>query len=100
MAMTGDPILSEEEEDLGIVSRLTEKGGAVDTAIELAQRIAQNAQLGVAASKRLIRSSVGLTEAEFWALQRPIQAEVFTSHDVVEGPAAFAEKRPPRWTGT
>jgi len=41
----------------------------------------------------------GRTEAEFWDLQRPVMAQVFSSEDAKEGPRAFAEKRPPEWTG-
>ena len=54
----------------------------------------------VAASKQLIRASQGATEAELWEQQGPLQASVFTSNDAREGPAAFAEKRTPDWTGT
>jgi enoyl-CoA hydratase len=43
---------------------------------------------------------MGLTEEEFLALQAPLQASVFTSNDAREGPKAFAEKRPPEWTGS
>ena len=68
--------------------------------MELAERIARNAPLAVAASKQLIKATQGVTEDEFWALQRPLSAKVFTSNDAKEGPRAFAEKRPPEWTGT
>ena len=54
----------------------------------------------MSASKQLVRLSQGVTEAEFWELQAPLQREVFTSNDSREGPKAFAEKRPPEWTGT
>jgi enoyl-CoA hydratase len=99
MAITGDPIRAEEAAQLGLVARLAEPGQAVEVALELAQRVAKNAPLGVAASKQLIRATQGATEDEFWKLQGPLQATVFTSNDAKEGPKAFAEKRAPEWTG-
>ncbi|MEY4371481.1 MAG: hypothetical protein RL219_250, partial [Actinomycetota bacterium] len=100
MAITGDPIRAEEAASLGLVSRIAPKGSAVEVALELAQRVAKNAPLGVAASKQLIRATQGTTEDEFWKIQGPLQASVFSSNDAKEGPKAFAEKRPPEWTGS
>jgi enoyl-CoA hydratase len=99
MALTGEPITAEQAYEHGLVSRLAEPGHAVDEALALAQRIARNAPLAVRASKRLVRDSRGRSEAEFWELQRPHMAPVFRSDDAKEGPRAFAEKRPPVWTG-
>jgi enoyl-CoA hydratase len=100
MAITADPITAEEATEVGLVARLTDQGGALEGALALAERVARNAPLAVAASKQLVKATQGRTEEEFWALQRPLQAQVFTSEDAKEGPRAFAEKRPPRWTGT
>ena len=100
MAITGDPITAEEAADHGLVSRLTEPGEALSAALVLAERIAQNAPLAVAASKQLIRATQGATEEELWKIQRPHMATVWKSGDAKEGPRAFAEKRPPEWTGT
>ncbi len=101
MAITADPITAEEAYNYGLVARLTEKGGAVEGALALAERVAQNAPLAVAASKKIIEATTqGLTEEELWALNTELQMPVFTSNDSREGPVAFAEKRPPNWTGT
>ncbi len=100
MAITGDPITAEEAADHGLVSRLTEPGGALGEALALAERIARNAPLAVAASKQLIRATQGATEEELWKMQRPHMATVWKSDDAKEVPRAFAEKRPPEWTGT
>lgn len=100
MAITADPITAEEGAELGLVARVAERGQAVNVAMALAERIARNAPLAVAASKQLIKATLGATEAEFWAIQGPLQGPVFTSNDAKEGPRAFAEKRPPEWTGT
>ena len=99
MALTSDPILAEQAHELGLVSRLAEPGKAAEVALELAERIAQNAPLAVAASKQIIRQTRGLTEEDSWALQGPLVGKVFTSEDAKEGPRAFAEKREPKWTG-
>ncbi|MGH0034041.1 MAG: crotonase/enoyl-CoA hydratase family protein [Myxococcota bacterium] len=99
MALTSDPITSDQAHDLGLVCRLAEPGQAAAVALELAERIARNAPLAVAASKQILRSTRGLTEAEAWEVQAPHTAKVFRSEDAKEGPRAFAEKREPNWTG-
>ena len=99
MAITADPITAEEAAEHGLVARLADPGSALQEALSLAERIARNAPLAVAASKQLIRATQGSTEEELWALQRPLQERVFASEDAREGPLAFAEKRPPEWSG-
>ena len=99
LALTADPILAERGYEVGLVNRLTEPGQAVDVARELAERIARNAPLALAASKRIIRDSWGMSDQDFWPYQQPILDEVFGSSDAIEGATAFAEKRPPNWTG-
>jgi enoyl-CoA hydratase len=100
MAITADPITADEAFGYGLVARLTEPGEAVEVAMQLAERVARNAPLAVSASKQLVRLSQGVTEAEFWELQKPFSVTVFSSKDAQEGPKAFAEKRRPDWTGT
>ena len=74
------------------------KNGKID--LMQAESIAENAPLAVAASKALIQAQQGITEEEFWELQKPHMMKVFTSNDAKEGPASFAEKRSPNWSGT
>src|SRR5215207_9205796 len=99
MALTADPITAQQAKDYGLLSRVTEKGNAVDGALELAERIARNAPLSVAASKTIVRNTQGMTDEEAWEYQKPFVRSVFSSEDAKEGPRAFAEKRPPVWSG-
>jgi len=100
MAVTGDPITAEEAFESGLISRLTEKGGAVAAALELAERIARNAPLSVAGSKKMVQATQGHTEDELFEIQAPLQQSIFASNDAKEGPVAFAEKRQPNWSGS
>jgi enoyl-CoA hydratase len=100
MALTAEPITAERALEYGLVTRIAEPGTAVDVAMELATRIARNAPLAVTVSKQLLRDTQGRTEEEFWEHQRPLVARVFSSNDAKEGPAAFAQKRAPEWTGS
>jgi len=99
LALTGDPIGAEEAHGLGIVDTLAEPGHALEAALALAERIAKNAPLSLALSKKLLREMQGRTEAEFWAMQGADAATVFASEDAREGAVAFAEKREPVWEG-
>jgi enoyl-CoA hydratase len=99
LVLTGDPILSEEAHAIGLVNHLADPGEAVGVALELAGRIAANAPLSVAASKQVVRESMGRSEEESWAAQRPLVRDIFASEDAREGAVAFAQKRQPDWKG-
>lgn len=101
MAITGEPITAEVALENGMLSELTEAGGALDAALGWAERIAENAPLAVSASKSLVRAAAqGYDEESLWKMQEPLSKKVFSSNDAKEGPKAFAEKRAPNWTGS
>ncbi len=99
MALTGEPISAEEALGHRLIDKVAPKGEAVASAMELAARITKNAPLSVAASKQVLKGQKGLSNEEFWKFQAPIMGGVFTSEDAKEGPAAFAQKRAPEWSG-
>jgi len=99
LALTGDQIEAQRGHELGIVNRLTEPGQAVDVALELAERIAANGPLALAATKEVLQAQRDWSQEEFWERQRAIVEPVFASQDAQEGAAAFAEKRAPVWQG-
>ncbi|WP_369804182.1 crotonase/enoyl-CoA hydratase family protein [Mycobacterium sp. GA-2829] len=100
LALTGDNLTAERAHELGLVNVLAEPGGALDAALELAGRITANGPLAVAATKRIIVESRGWSPEEQFAEQMKILMPVFASKDAREGAVAFAEKRPPQWTGS
>jgi enoyl-CoA hydratase len=99
MALTGDPLPAEEAHRFGLVNLLTDPGGALAGARELAARIAANGPLAVRASKQLVAGSVGWTDRAALAAQQELADAVFSSADALEGARAFAEKRAPVWRG-
>jgi len=100
LALTGDPLPAERAHELGLVNVLAEPGHALEAAIELAERITVNGPLAVAATKRVIVESRSWSPADQWREQAQIIMPVFASKDAKEGAVAFAEKRPPNWTGS
>jgi len=99
LALTGDPIEAERAFELGLVNRVAEPGEALATALELAETIAANGPLALAASKRIMTESVDWPDSEFFSRQGEITGPVMASEDAREGATAFAEKRPPVWRG-
>jgi enoyl-CoA hydratase len=99
LALTGDPIEAERGYELGLVNRLAEPGGALDAALELAETIAANGPLALAATKRVMLESADWPDSEFFERQEKIVRPVMSSEDAREGATAFAEKRAPVWKG-
>jgi enoyl-CoA hydratase len=99
IALTGDHYPAARMAELGLVNRVTEPGEALAQARELAAKIAENAPLALAATKRVIALSADWSREEAFAKQGEIINPVFVSKDAVEGATAFAEKRKPVWKG-
>jgi len=99
IALTGEHFSAARLADAGLVSKLVPAGEALSAAKEFAARIAQNAPLALAASKRVIVESSDWPADEAFAKQGEVITPIFGSKDAMEGAMAFAEKRPPVWKG-
>ncbi|WP_286958436.1 MULTISPECIES: crotonase/enoyl-CoA hydratase family protein [Arsenicicoccus] len=99
LLLTGDPIDADRAARIGLVNRLVPEGEALASALELASTIAANGPLAVAATKAIAKQSADWTWADGWVAQDALMMPVFESSDAREGAQAFAEKRPPVWTG-
>jgi enoyl-CoA hydratase len=99
LALSGEHYPASRLAELGLVNKVTSPGEALAEARELAVRIAANAPLALAATKRVIVESADWDSSEQFAKQGEIINPVFVSKDAMEGAAAFAEKRAPEWSG-
>jgi crotonobetainyl-CoA hydratase len=102
-ALAGEPISPEIALRWGLVNRVVPAEQVVPAALELARTIAANAPLALRASKKIMQHASALNsqwDRDVWALQDAELALLLGSSDVAEGTRAFAEKRPPVWTGS
>jgi crotonobetainyl-CoA hydratase len=100
LIVTGDPITADEAARWGLVNRVVEPGGAVQAALELAERISANAPLSVWASKSIaygVDAGVITDEENAWQRTTIEFTALLKTDDAQEGPRAFAEKRTPIW---
>lgn len=98
MLLTGDLVDAPRAYEMGLVNSVVAPDAVVDTAVSLAERIAANGPLGVAAVKEIARLVLVDTEKAN-ERQRHWQKVVFSSEDAQEGARAFVEKRAPDWKG-
>lgn len=102
VALLGDPIAPEDALRWGLVNRVVPSGDVLSVALEMADRIAANAPLSVRTGKRMVHAAVGAGsgwDRDVWDRQSAELVKILASRDAVEGATAFAEKRPPVWTG-
>ncbi|WP_227982268.1 type II toxin-antitoxin system Rv0910 family toxin [Nocardia spumae] len=99
LALTGDAIGADRAAALGLVNEVTTSGNALTAALELARRIAVNAPLSLAASKRIIDESPDWATDIAFTRQLEVSGPALSSEDAGEGVLAFAQKRAPVWKG-
>jgi len=99
LALTGDTIDAGRAATMGLVNAVVAPERVLDEAIGLAERIAANGPLGIAATKRLMLAAFNDGGAAGWDLQKDLQPVVFGSEDAKEGALAFIERRPAAWKG-
>jgi enoyl-CoA hydratase/carnithine racemase len=95
----GEPISASEAESMGLLNRIVPKGRALEHAIALAGEITRRPREAVAAIKRGVRGSSGVSRAEAIRLTLELSERLFMTDDAVEGYEAFVEKREPRFSG-
>lgn len=98
LTLTGDPIDAERAAQLGLINQVVPADQVLDAAIAMAERIAKNGPLGLAATKKIVRAACSDPD-KAKALFAEWQPKVFSSKDAIEGSLAFVEKREPVWTG-
>jgi enoyl-CoA hydratase/carnithine racemase len=98
LTLTGEYIAPQRAYELGLVNRVVPAAQVVDAAIELAEKIAANGPLGLAATKEIVRLAV-VDNDKAKQRQAELQPQVFGSEDAREGSLAFMEKRAPVWKG-
>jgi enoyl-CoA hydratase len=97
--LTGDIIDAPTALSWGLISEIVPATRLRDRAEELAERIAANAPLAVQAVKRTARQTHTLPWDEAFELEYEATSAMSGTEDAAEGPAAFLEKRAPRFQG-
>jgi len=85
--------------ELGLLNEIVDEATLVERARSWAARITANAPMAVQATKESVLRGTAVDLKAAFKIENELAAKVFSSEDAKEGPAAFAEKRPPRWTG-
>lgn len=99
LLLLGEPIGADRAHQLGFVNRVTEPGGALEEAVRMAERIAENAPVAVRETLLAARAAAGVDDDLAWQVSDAAVAIVAASEDASEGPRAFFEGREPRWSG-
>jgi enoyl-CoA hydratase/carnithine racemase len=99
LILTGRRINAAEALAIGLVQRLAPEGRLLEVALGLADQVAANAPLAVAAAKHAVDEGLGLRLDDALALEHRHYETVLASEDRLEGLAAFGEKRAPQFRG-
>jgi enoyl-CoA hydratase/carnithine racemase len=99
IALTGDRFDAQRALALGMINAVVPREELLDSAFDLAERVASNGPLAVQTTKKLIRQVCDAPRERIADLVGAARAAVFGSQDAIEGARAFAEKRSPNWTG-
>lgn len=102
MVLTADRVTAAEGLRLGFVNQVVTPAELDATITDWCERILRCAPLSIAASKESIMKGLGEPDVETAMREQESYPAFYKwrrSADAIEGPKAFAEKRPPNWQG-
>ena len=99
LVLTARRVSAAEALAMGLVTQLAPAQRLLDDAVELARGIARNAPVSLRQAKRAIDGGFHLPLEEALELENRLYQDCLGTKDRVEALRAFAEKRPPVFTG-
>jgi enoyl-CoA hydratase/carnithine racemase len=101
LALTGrhERMSAQRAYELGMISEVVEHDQLATRARELADTVNRNAPLAVRGTRMAIRRGLDLPLHEAEIMAEAFRERVVRTDDAKEGPAAFVDKREPKWTG-
>jgi len=99
LILTAKRIDAAEAYRIGLVNKVVAQSELMNAAIEMANRICENAPLAVQTAKMAVMKGLDVTLEEGMRLENLLGEPLRLTEDVQEGIAAFIEKRKPRFKG-
>jgi len=99
LAFLGDIISAQQAAEIGLVNRVVPKPAVLETALELANRIAALPPVPLSMMKLALNNSSSMSMAEALEYEAVAQVVNFGSKDTAEAILAFIEKRDANFTG-
>jgi len=100
MIFSTEPVDAHLAEVIGLVNHVVPAGRLIDDARAIGARLATSAPLALGLAKRALNFALEHDLQSTLEFEAELQTLAGRSNDHAEGVAAFAEKRPPRFTGS
>ncbi|TLX48496.1 enoyl-CoA hydratase [Pseudoalteromonas phenolica] len=97
MILCGERLKADKAQQIGLVEEVVETGEALNAALALAEKVADQSPVAVTACKALIQKGRTGTINSALPLERELFVTLFDTQDQKEGVNAFLEKRKPNW---
>jgi len=97
--LVGEPFSAQDALAMGLLNYVVPRGQAMPKALELAGKLAANGPLALRKIKEGVLRASGRPLEEALRIEDEVSAAVMASRDAREGPRAFRERRPPRFSG-
>ncbi|WP_394202170.1 enoyl-CoA hydratase [Shewanella waksmanii] len=97
MILCGERIKSERAAQIGLVEEVVATGTVLDSAIALAEKVANQSPSSVRVCKQLIQAGRQMPRQQALPLERELFVGLFDTQDQKEGVNAFLEKRQAKW---
>jgi 2-(1,2-epoxy-1,2-dihydrophenyl)acetyl-CoA isomerase len=95
LAMTGDKLVAEEAERMGLIWKSVDDPALMDTTLALAHKLALMPAKALAETRKALDAAMPMDFGHALALEANAQRELGKAADFAEGVSAFFAKRPP-----
>jgi enoyl-CoA hydratase len=100
VVLSGRFLSAKEALDFGLISRIVPKEHWFESALQVAKQVASKGPIALRSAKASVLNAEELPLSSSLAEERALFYALFDTNDQTEGMTAFAEKRPPNFTGT